>query len=489
MISENRDGLSLNPFVDPRAGGADRAADDLREPRRRLRRAHVRALRRPEGRMSAEPSRGACRARASASSWPTATPIVEDVSLAVRAGRDPRPRRRVRERARRRPRSRCSATRGPGRRIVARNGRGRRPRALSGLGERAARALRGRVVSYVPQDPGNALNPALRIGDAIEDMLGAHATGRAAGLCRRALSPASTCPPTTSSLRRYPHQLSGGQQQRVLDRDRARLRAAARRAGRADDRPRRRHPGARARRDRPAAARAGPRDGVRLARPRRRRADRRPDRGHVRRADRRGGPGRRRFSRRRVTRTREASSPRSRPPRAAPARQACPASPSGVGERPAGCAFAPRCPQRVERCDSELPELEEIGAGRRVRCFEWQRTPPLELPVRALERPVGASAAPLLAVEGLRAVSRPSARAGRRGRGRVLRAGRRRVRRARGRVRQRQDDDRALRRRTARAGGRPDLARRRVAGRRRRGRARRRRGAASRSSSRTRTTR
>ena len=37
---------------------------------------------------------------------------------------------------------------------------------VGGRDERALRSLRGRVVSYVPQDPGGALNPSLRIGRA-----------------------------------------------------------------------------------------------------------------------------------------------------------------------------------------------------------------------------------------------------------------------------------------------------------------------------------
>ena len=79
------------------------------------------------------------------------------------------------------------------------------------------RRLRGAKVSYVPQDPAAALNPALRIGYQL--------TGSAAG--------ASPAPRQTHEarilevmrearldaapdlLRRYPHQLSGGQQQRV----------------------------------------------------------------------------------------------------------------------------------------------------------------------------------------------------------------------------------------------------------------------------------
>ncbi|TMM12172.1 MAG: ATP-binding cassette domain-containing protein, partial [Actinobacteria bacterium] len=36
------------------------------------------------------------------------------------------------------------------------------------------RALRGGTVSYVPQDPASALNPALRIGTQLEETLDAH---------------------------------------------------------------------------------------------------------------------------------------------------------------------------------------------------------------------------------------------------------------------------------------------------------------------------
>jgi peptide/nickel transport system ATP-binding protein len=77
----------------------------------------------------------------------------------------------------------------------------------------------------------------------------------------------------------------------------------------------------------------------------------------------------------------------------------------GVGERPPGCAFEPRCPQKVARCQGELPALEGIGGGRSVRCFEWRRTPALA--GAGLAPPFSApqtQAAPLLLVDGLRAV-------------------------------------------------------------------------------------
>jgi peptide/nickel transport system ATP-binding protein len=79
------------------------------------------------------------------------------------------------------------------------------------------RRLRGSQVSYVPQDPASSLNPALRIGVQLREVLEAHGQtdnktndARIAEMMREvALSD------DPAYLRRYPHQLSGGQQQRV----------------------------------------------------------------------------------------------------------------------------------------------------------------------------------------------------------------------------------------------------------------------------------
>ena len=49
----------------------------------------------------------------------------------------------------------------------------------------------------------------------------------------------------------------------------------------------------------------------------------------------------------------------------------------GLNDRPAGCAFAPRCSQRVARCDEQLPPLRAIDATRFLRCCEAVRTPAL----------------------------------------------------------------------------------------------------------------
>jgi peptide/nickel transport system ATP-binding protein len=78
------------------------------------------------------------------------------------------------------------------------------------------RRLRGATVSYVPQDPAAALNPALRIGYQLREVLRVHPgaggdpQGRILEVMREARLDASP-----DLLRRYPHQLSGGQQQRV----------------------------------------------------------------------------------------------------------------------------------------------------------------------------------------------------------------------------------------------------------------------------------
>lgn len=80
----------------------------------------------------------------------------------------------------------------------------------------AVKAVRGKLISYIPQTPGTALNPSLRIGDALEHMLAQHKPKNAESSTHheRVLSQVGL-PSTTEFIRRFPHQLSGGQQQRV----------------------------------------------------------------------------------------------------------------------------------------------------------------------------------------------------------------------------------------------------------------------------------
>ena len=86
------------------------------------------------------------------------------------------------------------------------------------LGEDDRRRARGALVSYVPQDPASSLNPALRIGMQLMEVLEAHDFG-GSDEARRArvkeMMGEVLLPQDDDYLQRYPHQLSGGQQQRV----------------------------------------------------------------------------------------------------------------------------------------------------------------------------------------------------------------------------------------------------------------------------------
>jgi len=91
-------------------------------------------------------------------------------------------------------------------------------RDLTQLGERELRRLRGGTVAYIPQDPGTALNPALRLRRQLAEVLVAHAgdwsEAERDARIREALEEVAL-PSDDTFLARYPHQLSGGQQQRV----------------------------------------------------------------------------------------------------------------------------------------------------------------------------------------------------------------------------------------------------------------------------------
>jgi len=78
--------------------------------------------------------------------------------------------------------------------------------------------LRGRLISYVPQDPAAALNPALRIGTQLREILEAHNFGASPEARRERVYEMMrevALPDNNAYLSRYPHELSGGQQQRV----------------------------------------------------------------------------------------------------------------------------------------------------------------------------------------------------------------------------------------------------------------------------------
>jgi peptide/nickel transport system ATP-binding protein len=80
------------------------------------------------------------------------------------------------------------------------------------------RGVRGGQISYVPQDSSAALNPALRIGTQLMEILEIHGFGKSAADREARLAQMMEevlLPSDKQFLRRYPHQLSGGQQQRV----------------------------------------------------------------------------------------------------------------------------------------------------------------------------------------------------------------------------------------------------------------------------------
>lgn len=85
------------------------------------------------------------------------------------------------------------------------------------LGPDELRAARGSLVAYIPQDPSAALNPSIRIGVQIREVLDAHRIGSDADRSERIAEVLAEVglPSTAEFLRRYPHQLSGGQKQRV----------------------------------------------------------------------------------------------------------------------------------------------------------------------------------------------------------------------------------------------------------------------------------
>ena len=89
---------------------------------------------------------------------------------------------------------------------------------LRNAGEARIRQLRGARMSMIFQEPMTALNPVMRCGDQIDEVL-SHHTKNAPALRRQKmidLLREVALPDPERMLAAYPHQLSGGQRQRIM---------------------------------------------------------------------------------------------------------------------------------------------------------------------------------------------------------------------------------------------------------------------------------
>ena len=80
------------------------------------------------------------------------------------------------------------------------------------------RQLRGDQIAMVYQDPMQALNPSMRLGEQMKEVLTVHRNLSEAEAEKRCVQMLERVymPDPASVMRRYPHQISGGQQQRVV---------------------------------------------------------------------------------------------------------------------------------------------------------------------------------------------------------------------------------------------------------------------------------
>ncbi len=91
-------------------------------------------------------------------------------------------------------------------------------RDLLQMSGRERRKVAGSDIAMIFQEPMTSLNPVMRVGDQIVEMIRAHErVGRRAAAARATeLLAAVRMPEPALRLRAYPHQLSGGQRQRVM---------------------------------------------------------------------------------------------------------------------------------------------------------------------------------------------------------------------------------------------------------------------------------
>ena len=271
---------------------------------------------------------------------------------------------------------------------------------------RAQRALRGKVVSYVPQNPAGSLNPSTRIGTAVSEMLRAHGGADADPPPIAEALERVGLPGAEAFQRRYPHQLSGGQQQRVsiavalvckppvvvLDEPATGLDVVTQARLLEELIRLRREAGVGmiyVTHDLAVVAGFADRIAVMYA-------------GRIIEQ----GPTAELLRRPKHPYTRGLLN--SIPDHAEP-RRLVPIGGVAVGldSRPPGCAFAPRCPLRIDECDAAMPELRLVDPGHAARCLRPDDVAPAEsTPPPVMARPRSSPPEPLLRVDGLRAEHR-----------------------------------------------------------------------------------
>ncbi|MDX6494511.1 MAG: peptide/nickel transport system ATP-binding protein ddpF [Gaiellales bacterium] len=273
--------------------------------------------------------------------------------------------------------------------------------SIMGRDARSLRSVRGKVVSYVPQDPGGALNPSLRVGDAIMDVLRAHRAERASEESVQAALERVELGADPHFGHRYPHQLSGGQQQRVT----IAMASVCEPPVAVLDEPTTGLDVLTQDRILTELARLRDEDGMAMVYVSHDLAvvAKMADRIVVMYAGRvvENGPAADVIERPRhpYTRALVAAIPDFRHPRAL---QGIPGVSVGVGEWPAGCSFAPRCQHQQARCHAAVPDLTQATAEHDVRCVRWDELAAADRPVEG-GRAVAAATnqAALLEVSGL----------------------------------------------------------------------------------------
>ncbi|MFF2606313.1 ABC transporter ATP-binding protein [Arthrobacter koreensis] len=89
---------------------------------------------------------------------------------------------------------------------------------LVGLPESKMRAIRGRSIGLVPQDPMSNLNPVTKIGTQVAETLLVHGMATSRDVDRKVIEvlTAAGLPDAAERAKQYPHEFSGGMRQRAL---------------------------------------------------------------------------------------------------------------------------------------------------------------------------------------------------------------------------------------------------------------------------------